>query len=113
MIPKVRALVDGLPFITEGYEKAKAILKTKFGKPSEVTNAYIQCIMSSPIIAQNNVNKIRDFYEALVTYLQALNTMRKLKEVNGYVRMTLDKLPIWLGLMMTGKNGTLDSSLKH
>ena len=25
VIPKVRALVDGLPFNTEGYERAKAI----------------------------------------------------------------------------------------
>ena len=62
MIPKVRALVDGLPFNTEGYEKAKAILEAKFGKPSEVTNAYIQFIMSLPIISQNNVIKIHDFH---------------------------------------------------
>ena len=93
VIPKVRALVDGLPFNTEGYERAKAILKTKFGKPSEVTNSHIQCIMSLPIITQNNVIKIHDFYEKLVTHSQALDTMGKLKEINGYVRMTLDKLP--------------------
>ena len=77
MIPKVRALVDGLPFNTEGYERAKAILKAKFGKPSEVTNAHIQCIMSLPIITQNNVIKIHDFYEKLVTHSQALDTMGK------------------------------------
>ena len=61
VIPKVRALVDGLPFNTEGYERAKAILKTKFGKPSEVTNTHIQFIMSLPTVTQNNVIKIHDF----------------------------------------------------
>ena len=52
VIPKVRAPTDGLPFNTEGYEEAKAILKAKFGKSREVTNAYIQCIMSLPVIKQ-------------------------------------------------------------
>ena len=45
MIPKVRALADGLPCNTEGYERAKAILKAKFGKPSQVTKGHIQCII--------------------------------------------------------------------
>ena len=116
-IPKLRALVDGLPFNTEGYERAKAILKTKFGKLSEVTNAHIQSIMSLPIITQNNVIKIHDFYEKLVTYSQALDTMGKLKEINGYVRMTFDKLPaICADLVRIDddcKNGALGSSLKH
>ena len=83
MIPKVKALVDGLTSNTEWYERAKPILKAKFGKPSEVTSA-IQCIMSLPIITQNNVIKIHDFYEKLVTHSQALDTMGKLKEINGY-----------------------------
>ena len=93
VIPKVRAHVDRHPFNTEGYERAKAILKAKLGKPSEATNTHIQCILFSPIIAQNNVIKIHDFYEKLVNYSQALDTMGKLKEINGYVRMTSDKLP--------------------
>ena len=90
---KVRALVDGLPFNTEGYKRAKAILKAKFGKPTKITNAHIQCIMSLPIIIQNNIIKIHDFYEKLVTHSQTLDTMGKLNEINGYVGMTLDKLP--------------------
>ena len=45
VIPKVRALVDGLPFNTEGCERAKAILKAKFAKPSQVTKGHIQCII--------------------------------------------------------------------
>ena len=43
LVSSVRASIDGLPFTTEGYERAKAILKTKYGKPSEVANAHMQC----------------------------------------------------------------------
>ena len=35
---KVRVNVDGLPFNSEGYERAKKILKTKYGKTSEIIN---------------------------------------------------------------------------
>ena len=38
---KVRLLVDGLPFTSEGYERAKGILQSKFGKPSEIITAYV------------------------------------------------------------------------
>ena len=38
------------------------------------------------------LEKIHEFYEKLVTNVQALETMGKLREMNGYVRMTLDKL---------------------
>ena len=82
-IPKIRALINVLPFNTEGYERAKTILKAKFGKPSVVTNAHIQCFMSLPGITQSSVGKIHDFYEKLVTHSQALDIMGKLKEING------------------------------
>ena len=88
VIPKV--LTDGLPFNTAAYERAKTIFKAKFGKPSEVTNA---CIMSLPTIIQSSVGKNLDFYEKLVTHSQASDTMGKLKEIYGYVRLTLNKLP--------------------
>jgi chromosome segregation ATPase len=44
--PKVRTTIDGLPFTTEGYERAKNILKTKYGKTSEIVNAYVLSILS-------------------------------------------------------------------
>ena len=105
LIPKVRSLIDGLPVNTEEYERTKAILKAKLGKPSEVTNARIQCFVSLPTITQTSVGKIHDFYEKLVTRSQALDTMGKLKEINGYVRLALDQLPkICASLVRTGDN---------
>ena len=91
--PKVRAKIDGLPFSSKGYERAKNILKTKYGKISEIVNAYVQNIMGLPVITGANPARIHQFYEVLLFNVQALETLGKLKEVNGYVRMSIDKLP--------------------
>ena len=56
--PKVRTGIDGLPFSSEGYERAKNILITKYGKTSETVNAYIQNIMALPLISGSNIMKI-------------------------------------------------------
>ena len=59
--PKVRNLVDELPF-TEGYEIAKNILKSKYGKDSEVANAHIQSLISLPKMTSSHRNKNNEFY---------------------------------------------------
>ena len=92
LVTKVRAEIDGLPFSSEGYERAKNILKSKYGKTSEVVNAYVQNIMALPTISGSNPVKIHQFYENLMFNVQALETLGKLKEVNGNVRMSIDKL---------------------
>ena len=90
--PKVKTAIDGLPFTTEGYERAKNILKTKYGQTSEIVTAYIQNIMALPTITSSNPRKIHEFYEKLVFNVQSLETLGKLKEISGYVRMSIDKL---------------------
>ena len=92
VIPSVRANIDALPLTSEGYERAKQILKSKYGKPSEVVNAYVQNIMSLPHIRGTNPNKIHEFYAKLSSSVQALEALGKLKTVSGYTRLTLDKL---------------------
>ena len=54
----VRLLVDGLPFNAEGYERAKVILRSKFGKTSEIVNAHIKIIMDLPTITGSPARKI-------------------------------------------------------
>ena len=48
--------------------------------------------MSLPQVNNTNPQKIRDFSETLLYSVQALDTMGKIKEMNEYVRVTLDKL---------------------
>ena len=45
------------------------------------------------MISWSNPVKIHNFYEKLRTSVQSLNTMGKVKEINGYLRSILDKLP--------------------
>ena len=65
---------------------------TKYGKPNEIANAHIQNIMSVPQINNENSQNVHVFSEKLLCSFQALDTMRKIKEMNGYVKVTLDKL---------------------
>ena len=92
LVPKMRALIDGLPFTPEGYARPKSILLAKFGKPSEVAVAHMQCITSLHVVSNSNRNKIHEFYEKLFVSVQALDTMHKLRDIKGYVRLTLNKL---------------------
>ena len=59
--PKVKQIVEALPFTTEGYNRAKAILKDKYGKDSEVVKAYIKEILDLPHIPTAHVRKIHEF----------------------------------------------------
>ena len=90
---KVCLLIDGLPFTSEGYEHAKAILQTKYGKPSEIVTAHVKGIMELPTITGTNPQKVHEFFERLTTHVQALETLGQVKSINGYIRLLLDRLP--------------------
>ena len=49
--------------------------------------------MKLPTINNSNPQKIMEFYRKLQMHVQALETLKRLGEINGYVRMTLDRLP--------------------
>jgi hypothetical protein len=61
LVSKVRMSIDGLPFTSEGYERAKNILKTKYGKPSEVSNARVQQIISLQTVQAGSLVKYMNF----------------------------------------------------
>ena len=79
--PNVKRSVESLPFTPEGYNRAKTILETKYGKESEIEAD----LGADP-------HKIEEFCEKLTHSVQALETMGKLNNVKGNVSMTLDKL---------------------
>ena len=85
---KVRRAVEALPYTPEGYNRAKAILKDRYGKNSEIIKAYVKEIVDLPHISSANPKKIAEFSEKLNYCVQALQTMKKLKEVDGNVSMT-------------------------
>ena len=91
--PKVLTSIDGLPFTEDGFTKAKEILLEKYGNTSEVVNAYVEEIIALPTISGAQPHKIHEFFEKLRYSVQSLETLEKLNSVNGYVRITLNKLP--------------------
>ena len=92
ILPKVRADIDGLPFNAEGYERAKNILKSEYGKTSEIINSFVSNIMGLPTIPGGSPKEIDGFYKKLLYNVQSLETLGNLREVSGNVRAVLDKL---------------------
>ena len=67
--PQAQSSIDGLPFITKDYERAKNILKTKIGKESENVDAFYTCIssiMSLPMICGTNPNEVSQFCKKMM-----------------------------------------------
>ena len=89
--PKVRIIINGLAFTSEGHSRVKIILEEKYGKPSEEANAHIQSIMNLPCIGNADPYKTNRFYEKLQMNVNTLYTIGKLREIKGYVRFVLDK----------------------
>jgi len=88
----VKTTIDGLPFTTEGYQRATNILKMIYGQTSETVNVSVQNIMALQVITGSDPKKIHKFYEKLLFDVQSLETLGKLKEISGYVRMSINKL---------------------
>ena len=84
--------IDGLPFTTEGYQRAKNILQSEYGMLSEIVHAYVNNIMGLPTVTGTSPKKIDEFYKTLQYNVQTLETLGKLKDVAGNVRAVLDKL---------------------
>eukprot|EP00112_Aurelia_sp_Birch-Aquarium-sp1_P013967 Seg299.9 transcript_id=Seg299.9/GoldUCD/mRNA.D3Y31 product="hypothetical protein" protein_id=Seg299.9/GoldUCD/D3Y31 len=92
VIPKVRSTIEKLPVDNGGYERAKPILLQRYEDSAEVVNAHIQQIFALPTVHGTSRPKIHEFYDQLLCHVPALDTLGKLGNVAGNVRMTLDKL---------------------
>ena len=88
----VRAEIEGLPFTTEGYQRAKNVLESEYGKTSEIVNTHVQNIMGLPVIMDSDPVKVNNFYKILLYNTQALETLGKLEKVSGLTRNVLEKL---------------------
>ena len=90
---KAKKTIEALPHSSEGYNRATAILKDRFGKDCEIVKCFVKEIMELPHIPTADVKKIHEFYDKLTYCVQSLETMKQLDAVNGTVSMTLEKLP--------------------
>jgi hypothetical protein len=101
----VRREFESLPFISEGYNRAKAILEEKYGKEAELVKSYVKEILSLPYISTANSKKIAEFSDKLTYCVQSLQSLKKLDEVKGLTMVTIEKLPgIWGDLVRSDSN---------
>ena len=80
---KIRVIINGLPFTSEGYTRAKNILTSNYDKPNEIANTHIRSIIPFPHINTVNLFKTHEFPGKLLGSFQALETMCNLKEIHG------------------------------
>ena len=100
--------IDGLPFNSEGYERAKNILISNYGKTSEIVRAYIDNLNALPVITGSQPSRIHKFCQTLNYNVQSLETLGKLSSCLSMVRGILDKLPGIKAELVSGKVGWQD-----
>ena len=103
---KVRKTVEALPYSAEGYNRAVAILKDRFGKQSEIVKAYVKEILELPYTPTGNPKRIHEFHNKLSHSVQSLETLHSLHEVNGMVSLTLDKWKVNHPTLPTNEAGS-------
>lgn len=64
--PKVKIDIDGLPLTSKGYERAKSILTSEYGKTSEIVNAYVQNMLGLPVVIIAHSREVNQFYKTLL-----------------------------------------------
>ena len=67
--------IDGLPFTSESYQRAKNILTSNYGKISEIVKAYIDNLNALPVITGSQPSKIHKFCQTLNYNVQSLETL--------------------------------------
>ena len=65
-----------LQFTSSGYNRAKSMLDAKFGGSTKVDKVHIMAIRIYGVNLQN----VHEFYEKLITRINIINTIGKLKD---------------------------------
>ena len=86
-------LIDSLPFTSEGYSCAKAVLQAKFGNPTVAANAQINCIISLRKIFGSHPNQVHDFYEKCESSGVVVITTAQLHSTKPELRFCLGTNP--------------------
>ena len=90
---KPREDILGLPHTVEGYQEAKRILQTTYGKDFKVHKALIKEMESlQGIMDIRRLDKIHEFYNKLARVVRTLTTMGKLQTAQCAVYTLMDKL---------------------
>ena len=83
---------------SEGYKKARYLLKQRFGNDFVISKACISKITEGPPVKPNDGEALQDFADDVRGCMETLRAMNKLKEVDSQDRMVkiLTRLPMYL-----------------
>ena len=88
-----RENILGLPHTVEGYQEAKRILQTTYGKDFKVHKALIKEMESLHSITDiRRLDRVHEFYNKLSRVVRTLSTMDKLLSAQSAVYTLMDKL---------------------
>ena len=96
----------GLPHTVEGYQEAKRILQTSYGKDFKVHKALIKEMESLHRITDiRRLDQVHEFYNKLSRFVRTLSTMDKLLSAQSAVYTLTDKLgPVREVITQTDEN---------
>jgi len=82
----------------EGYQRARQLLKERFGNDYVITEAWIKKINCFGTIGPKDVSKLRDFADELKCCSETLKAMDRLNEIDNQSNLLriVDKLPLYL-----------------
>ena len=90
---KTKDDILGLQHTQEGYNEAKGILQTTYGKDIEVRKALvIELEGLKPITNITQIRVTHEFYNKLARVVRTLATMKKVETVQSHVYTLMDKL---------------------
>ena len=91
------ALLQGCAIMQpeEGYEKARQLLKDRFGSEFVIAQAWINHVTSHPAIKANDGPGLQEYADLLRTCMHTLQAMKALAEINtqGSLLLIVTKLP--------------------
>ena len=85
---------------TDSYEKARKVLKERFGHPYRVAKVYMEKLNSWPAIREGDGASLQQFSDFLVLCEQAMKTLKYMEGLNSEdtLRKVTSKLPSTVGI---------------
>ena len=83
---------------TSGYQKARELLKKRFGDPYTISHAWVHKIANGPPVKPNDSEALRDFADDIRGCLETLRAIDRLNDVDSQERMVkvMSRLPVYL-----------------
>ena len=83
---------------SEGYAKANALLKERFGNDYRISEMWVRKVTEGPVIRNNEGHRLQELADELRSCKETLEAMNKLEEIDTRISMVriVERLPQFL-----------------